>query len=918
MKKYCVVSHTHWDREWYMPFEQFRMRLVHLVDTLLEVLKDYPKFIFHLDAQTIVLEDYLEIRPEKRALLAKYIKKGNIIVGPWYMQNDFYLTSGEATVRNLLTGTRLAEQFGACGKVGYAPDQFGNISQLPQILKNFGINNFVFGRGYHDYSREIEGKTRKLDGDLPPFIVGDLAGDGIDGAKRVFKPAEFIWRGADGTECLAVCMLYWYNNAQRFSENIDHAKLVIDVNNYLFADYMTTPYMLLMNGVDHLEPQENLLPILDKLNKLLPEGEEIKQINLYDYIKMVQEYVRTNNVRMYTETGELRHGSDNEILNGTLSSRHYIKVANTVAQNRLENRLEPVYAMMNRAGLTVSSMDHMRYFWKQLLKNHPHDSICGCSRDEVHKHMEDNFERLAESSCHFLREGLLAMARHTRCADLGREDYSVMLVNTTERRVCGVAEVQLDLLRSDGIDAFELIDAKGRSVPFDVLSREDMGLSVFSEINLPGRQEITRWKLLVYAEVPAYAVVSLAVRPSAAELVRTETTAECLENEFLRLTVDRSGRVDLYDKTAGRLIENVLEVEDTGDRGDSYCYLDAGAPALTRRDMNVTVGPVLDSGAMERRVTIRYDMMLPAEFDWQKQARSLDMSHSVLSLTLRLRRGEPFAAIEYTLENHTKDHRTRILINPRVASKISTADIPFDVVSIERGSECCVSKAPVHPNTSFVTVSDGVNGLAVFTEGAVEYEHLAERGGWLAFTVVRANGRISGASTPETDEQWLVPGNQCLRTLGGRLGVMPYRGGFIEAGVLQYAKQFRNPLLAVSVNNDPCKFLGGKAAVQDSSVKEVFVRPDRFPKVRLPEGEPILKLEMADSIVVSAFKQSEDGRGFILRLVNLDAVPAKAFIAAKGYGFTDCWMSEKPIASLGRNKVELTLAPKQIRTILFR
>lgn len=104
-----------------------------------------------MDAQTVVLEDYLEIRPGKRELLKKYIEKGNIIVAPWYLQNDFYLTSGEATIRNLLEGRRLAKEFGGCGTAGYAPDQFGNISQLPQILQNFGIDNFVFGRGYNRY-----------------------------------------------------------------------------------------------------------------------------------------------------------------------------------------------------------------------------------------------------------------------------------------------------------------------------------------------------------------------------------------------------------------------------------------------------------------------------------------------------------------------------------------------------------------------------------------------------------------------------------------------------------------------------------------------------------------------------------------------------------------------------------------------
>lgn len=147
MNKYVVISHTHWDREWYMPFEQFRLKLADLIDHLLGILERDDGFIFHLDAQTVVLEDCLEIRPEREEELKKYIASGNIAVGPWYLQNDFLLTSGEATVRNMMLGIELAERFGKCTRVAYAPDQFGNPAQLPQIFNGFGMDCFMFGRG---------------------------------------------------------------------------------------------------------------------------------------------------------------------------------------------------------------------------------------------------------------------------------------------------------------------------------------------------------------------------------------------------------------------------------------------------------------------------------------------------------------------------------------------------------------------------------------------------------------------------------------------------------------------------------------------------------------------------------------------------------------------------------------------------
>ena len=90
-----VVSHTHWDREWYKPFQHFRMRLVDLTDGLLKLLETDPEYkVFTFDGQTIVLEDYLEIRPENEERLRKLVNEGRIIIGPWYNQPDEFLISG--------------------------------------------------------------------------------------------------------------------------------------------------------------------------------------------------------------------------------------------------------------------------------------------------------------------------------------------------------------------------------------------------------------------------------------------------------------------------------------------------------------------------------------------------------------------------------------------------------------------------------------------------------------------------------------------------------------------------------------------------------------------------------------------------------------------------------------------------------
>ena len=147
-----VIPHSHWDREWYLPFEKHRVRLIELFDRLIEVMEQNEDYTYyHMDGQYIVIEDYLEIRPQMRDRLLALVRAGRIQVGPWYILQDEYLTSGEANVRNMLYGIKLCREIGAAPvETGYFPDAFGNISQAPQIVRGFGFDNAVFGRGIND------------------------------------------------------------------------------------------------------------------------------------------------------------------------------------------------------------------------------------------------------------------------------------------------------------------------------------------------------------------------------------------------------------------------------------------------------------------------------------------------------------------------------------------------------------------------------------------------------------------------------------------------------------------------------------------------------------------------------------------------------------------------------------------------
>ena len=220
--------------------------------------------IFHMDAQIVCLEDYLEIRPWRADDIKRHIREGRLLVGPWYVQNDFNLCSGEATVRNLLIGSTIAEAWGGCQRVGYAPDQFGLTGQLPQIYQGFGINHSLASRGYRFFERADDGTL-----------------------KQKPLPMEFDWLGADGSRVNAVNLACWYNNAQRFPSDEKKAMKYLRVIEESMEPISSTSAKILMNGVDHLEAQEDLLPILGKLDHELGDEAEIKQSTMFQTLEKI-------------------------------------------------------------------------------------------------------------------------------------------------------------------------------------------------------------------------------------------------------------------------------------------------------------------------------------------------------------------------------------------------------------------------------------------------------------------------------------------------------------------------------------------------------------------------------------------------------------------------------------------------------
>ncbi len=454
-----LVSHTHWDREWYLPFQVFRLKLVHLIDGLLDLLKQDPDFrYFMLDGQTVVLDDYLEMRPEREEELRGHIQSGRVLIGPWYLMVDEFLVSPEALIRNLLWGERISRQFGPKMMVGYTPDPFGHIGQMPQILRGFGISSASLWRGLTD------------------------------------EPCEFWWQSPDGSRVLMAYLRDSYSNGAGLPTH-DHRfpAEVLKVRDAL-SPHASTSSLLLMHGTDHMEPPADTSAAIAAANPLL-EGSQLVHSTLPRYLEAVETEIQEKDLHLPVVTGELRASRRSPLLPGVLSTRIWIKQRNQACQTLLEQWAEPFSAWAslllesdNRQNTAPFASDRLanpapllRQAWRLLLQCHPPDSICGCSIDAVHDEMRPRFDQVEQIGERLTQQSLAALAESidtqtTGAFEASGRSLALVVFNPSGGTRTDLAQAEFQL--PPDVKSYELVNRAGQAIPFRV---EGLGnLSMFS------------------------------------------------------------------------------------------------------------------------------------------------------------------------------------------------------------------------------------------------------------------------------------------------------------------------------------------------------------------------------------------------------------------------------------------------------
>ncbi len=738
-KKFTVylLSSTHWDREWYQNFQGFRWRLTDMIDDLMDKLENNPDFDqFTFDGQTIVLEDYLEIAPENKERLSKLIKDGRILIGPWYVMPDEYLLSGESLIHNMLIGTKISKEFGVePNKYGYICDIFGHTAQMPQIFKGFGMDGALLGRGTNE---------------------GDC-------------PAHFIWESPDGSKVITFKLqdnkgygAFWFEMIN-FQERNTPEEMDEGIRNLMDHELSRSdiPVVLIMDGQDHQHIHaERLLYAKKRIPELYP-GAEVKIVSLCEMVEELKGYTD----KMPTLKGEINAPARDRnifvhLITNTLSSRYDIKQANDKSQALLEKWAGPMTVTVNTVGKKPIRKAFYDTAYKHLIQNHPHDSICGCSPDQVHKDMRYRFDQALEIGNEICDYGMQYLSR----SEKEGENTVLTIANPLpfKRKEAVTVDLWFDCdykyrysepisYYGEERNSFLIVDKDGNEIPYRLLNVTRGKKQVVC-----GKYyDFDRHTVSFEAQLPAGGTAEYMIVPKDGAVRYFDTLrtgANTAENDYIKLTVNNDGTVNILDKRTGKTYNNQLQFADNGEIGDGWYHV---APTNDRTYLS-TGGSCV--------VSVLYDTPAKCTFSIEKQIyvpkniqrvhelksdirRSDEYSLITITSNISITKSSPMVNVEMTVNNTAKNHRLRLIVPTGITENKYFASEAFCVVEREvklpkeqeMWREACQHEKAM---STFAYKKDSEGGLAFISGGGLhEIGAFDDSEGTLAVTLLRCIGQ---------------------------------------------------------------------------------------------------------------------------------------------------------------------------------
>lgn len=807
-KQVHIVPHMHWDREWYFSADESKYLLLNNMEEIFEMLEtrdDYPCYI--LDGQTAILEDYFAYKPENRQRFEALVKNGKLRIGPWYTQTDAMVVGGESITRNLLYGHKDCKEFKNIMKIGYLPDSFGQSAQMPMILNGFNINRSMFWRGTSE--RMGTDKT------------------------------EFYHESADGSRVLCQLLPLGYAIGKYLPTDI--CQLQDRMSKYVpvLDKGATSQHILLPNGHDQMPIQKNIFDVIKSLKEIYPE----RNFFLSDYESVFEELEKTANYA--TLKGEFLDGKYMRVHRSIFSSRADIKSANTRIEFKITNILEPLATISHNLGFDYFS-GAIEHIWKEIMKNHAHDSIGCCCSDKVHHEILNRF--------------ILAEEKIDRMIDF----YKRKIVDAMSK------EISLDKLTAfnllpysrNGVirgeiitrmKSFKLVDENNQDIVFSILNKEivDAGLIDRQIVHYGNYDPFVRYEVELTDQLPAMGFKTYFIVEDNQVQETESQIANYLENEYYRININDNGTLKIQDKETDIVYDQVLLVEDGSDDGDGYDYSPLENDwIITSKE--VTAQKEIKHYKYSDRAKITYRLNVPRDLIERKERNQ--NGYVNFEFNIDLKQSSRHIEIKVTVDNQAKDHRVRLYIPQTIASSCTLADNQFGSIkreivdlAINTWQEENWSERPdaIYPMLSYVKLEN--DRLSFLTNSVREYEAVDNKN--LAITLFRCTGylgkedllrrpgRPSGIKMPTPDQQMI--------------GLQSYDFALTCTNndqIARVAKEYLTPV--ITYNKMPYNAM----KLNESNIK-------------VPYQYSLLTITNK-SFILSALKKAEDNDGYILRGYN--------------------------------------------------
>ncbi len=916
-----IVPETHWDREWYLPFQEFRARLIIMMDNLLEILRSDPEYRnFTLDGQTIPIEDYLEVKPEKKAEIKQYVQEKRLSIGPFYVLPDEFLISGESIIRNLIIGHQMARKFGRVMKAGYIPDPFGHIAQLPQVLSGFEIPSVLFARGFGN-----------------EFIENNLS-------------MEFIWNApGNASSILGIHLIGGYGSVAELNMKSRDGKFKMalkKINRVVsqLENYTATPFLLLNSGSDHHDARPEIPSIVKQWNELYPDKfMEQNDFEYYTY-KVLDTKQQFNSFQ-----GELRGGKYNHLLSGVFSARMWIKQRNTAIEYLYEKYTEPLSTIawaLDREQKFEYPKAYILTGLKWLIKNHPHDSICGCSIDQVHDEMKTRFDWAEQIGNEVFKNSIIYLNDLIKHKMEDKDQIELIIYNPLPWEREDIVKFDIVALRSPR--------TKISSVNLKILesSEKEIEFQYFSLNGIPkfNREYDISHRLTFLAKVPAcgYKVYYINSQNDS-KIYNTgsenfKLIEKSIENEFYKININDNGKIEIVYKLTGVIYENICQFEDVGDWGDEYDYsgpdVDQIDSKFLTRDAEIIEISHFLNGPTHKTIKINMKLKLPASLSKTRDNREEVKVNNDIVMYVSLYKGLDRIDFKIELTNKSKDHRIRVLFPSKIKSSKVFADGHFFIVprnvDLPNSADWVQKALPTNHQKDFVSVCNEDTCFAVLNKGLPEYEALKESDGTitLALTLLRCVewlSRVKFATRKSiAGPDIKTPKAQCIGKHEFEFSLIIKEKGlnFLQSEINIKGKEFNNPLRPIFlsiIKKTPLRF--SDLFILNPDALRYFERP-YVKKVEsyLPTELSFLEIDNK-RIQLSALKKSEIDNSLIVRCFNLSSTSEKAILkfyegfSIKGVEIVN-FLEEKPknkikadVELVDNNTIELRLEPHVIATL---